>query len=158
MTGIDLTKTESKAPDVNKLDNSKLAKLLSMEKLVSKMFKEAAALAKARALDGEKIPGKKLVKDFGNRTWKDDTDFKALAEKLKMEPEDFYEQKQITAPAFEKVIKASFSGRSKLVDTARKNALAVYEKQVVTPEKGAKLVPEEANGESYLPEAFEDIE
>jgi len=157
-TGISLTDPKAQPPDVNKLDNKKLAQLLEMEKLVTKMFKEAAALAKSRAMAGEKIPGKKLVKATGNRQWKMDTDFDKLAKELKIEPEEFYNKVLVTAPAFEAVVKANFPGRSRLIDKARNDSLAVYEKQIERPDKGAKLVSEATGGETYLPEAFADIE
>jgi len=62
---------ESSLPDPKEMDVETLAKVLEGGKIIKSWYEGVCKYAHDRALAGDKIPGKKLIKGFGDRKWLD---------------------------------------------------------------------------------------
>ncbi len=107
---------------------SKIQMVLEKADFISAWMNAVHDRAKELMLNGEKIPGFKLVQGYGHRKWQSpaavEEDFAELGEKL-------YEKPKLKSPAkLEKII-----GKEKVADYAYK------------PETQVKLVPESAKGD-----------
>jgi len=114
------------APDSLSMDKIKM--VLDKADFISAWMKAVEHRAKELMLNGEPIPGYKLVQGYGHRKWQSEAsveaDFEELGDKL-------YEKPKLKSPAqLEKII-----GKEKVADYA-------YQ-----PETAVKLVPESAKGD-----------
>jgi len=110
------------------LSISKIQQVLEKAEFIVSWVRAVEARAKELMLNGEKIPGYKLIQGYGHRKWQSEAsveaDFEDLGEKL-------YEPRKLKSPAkLEKII-----GKDKVADYCFK------------PEGEVKLVPESAKGE-----------
>lgn len=110
-------------------DNKKLAKLLNSEKMILEYLNQAKQEAFERLRKGQKIPGFKLVRNFGNTTWRS----KAEAEKTFRERESAwdFEPKLLTPGKLKKIYPD------------------VVESLTHRPDKGLALVPESDKRQEY---------
>lgn len=108
-------------------DNKKLAKLLESELMILEYLKKAKIEAFKRIQQGQKIPGFKIVRNFGNTTWCD----KAKAEQTFREYDDAWEDKLIAIGQLKKLYPN------------------LVEQLTHLPDKGLILVPENDKRNEY---------
>jgi hypothetical protein len=65
----DFTEAEPKLPQVEKLTDSQLMRIVQHKGMIESFLKEATSHARERLIKGEKIDGLKLVKGRGRRAW-----------------------------------------------------------------------------------------
>lgn len=106
-----LQKAQSLNPDALKVERtaSDLATVLSWLPVIEAWAKEVKAAAEGRALQGEVIPGWKVVEKKGRRSWRSDLSetqiVKQLMQEFKLHKDDlFAEPKLLTGPQVEKLI------------------------------------------------------
>lgn len=108
-------------------NDKKLSKLLNMEILILEYFNQVKLEAFNRLREGQKIPGFKLVRNFGNTTWKS----KSEAEKAFKGYQDVWEKKLWSIGKLKKMF-------PEFVDSL-----------TYRPDKGLALVPESDKREAY---------
>lgn len=64
--------TEGTLPDVSRLDDARVAKILEHKSMIEKWLKAVEEYALLKAYRGEKIPGLKLVRGRSRREWRDE--------------------------------------------------------------------------------------
>lgn len=80
-TAIEVAKTDfedPKLPDVKRLSDEQIAKVIRYAPMISKWFDSVKEYARTRALAGEAIPGLKVVAGRGSRVWKDEEQAKKV--------------------------------------------------------------------------------
>lgn len=112
--------------------------------MLIKAVKDARAIIFEKAMNGEKIRGKKLVKAMSNSKWKPEITAETLANGLGVSKDEVVVSKPIGITLARKLAKTD-------------EAKAFLENAVIREEKGAKLVDESAGGEPYTQPSFEDI-
>jgi len=119
-------------------NNKKLAKLLDSEQMILEYLKKAKTEAFNRLRAGQIIPGFKLVRNFGNTTWRN----KAEAEQMFRDHDDAWEDK-LLAPG-----------------NLKKAYPDLVESLVHQPDKGLALVPEVDKRRAYrgAVDDFDEIE
>ncbi len=89
-------------PAPTQLTDEQIGKILLLMPLLKPYFESVQEMALARALNGDIIPGYKLVSGRqGNRTWKDE---KAVAEAFASLGDDLWEKKLLSPAKLEKLI------------------------------------------------------
>lgn len=117
--------------------NEELAAILDAEPLIKSLIKEAQDEAIRRAREGQRIPGRKLVRGTTQRRWTDDA-FETLSS-MRVKAE-VYSEKKLKSPA--KVVDSDEF--KSLSETQQKKISAL----VVKPEGPLKLVPESDPGKA----------
>ena len=129
--------------DDDKDDLDRLLHIYANAGVIRSYLKALDAYLFAEAERGREIPGHKLVRSFGNRSWVLDTD--EMIKKLRnkgLKQADFYEMKLRSPTQLEKLIADD----------------KFYKKYVVRPEKGLVLVSEADKREAVKPPALTDFE
>jgi hypothetical protein len=109
-------------------NNKKLAKLLNSERMILEYLSQAKQEAFSRLHAGQEIPGFKLVRNFGNTTWRS----KAEAEKAFMGYAGAWERKLKAIGALKKILPES-----------------EIDGLIHRPDKGLALVPESDKRQPY---------
>jgi len=106
-----VTSTVEACEDVNALEASQLAGALKAVDLVETWCKAVRAEAERRLLDGQSVPGFKLVEGKkGSRAWDKADDIEELLKDMKLTVEQRYDMKLITPTTAEKLHKAGAIG------------------------------------------------
>jgi hypothetical protein len=147
-SGVTVPAVKSLLPKLSEMDTERLLKMQDLAPLVASMAKQAGAILLERAKAGDDIPGRKLIKDEGNRDWKTGTPGPIpMAKKLGIDARDFYAPAKLLGPApIEKAIKAKYKGKAKAEE--REKYLAALAELVEKPDKGVKLVDAKAKGQA----------
>ena len=140
---VDEESTALRFPEPASLTPEQMAKVLEASDLISSWAKGVRAHALQMAKEtGVNLPGYKLIRKYGNRTWIDEM---AVENEFEHEFGDAIYEKKLKSPAkLEKVV-----GKDRVKE--------LYHK----PEKGIDLVPESAKGEALNEspdKVFEKIE
>lgn len=110
-------------------DNKKLAKLLNSEQMILEYLKQAKQEAFERLRTGQKIPGFKLVRNFGNTTWID----KAKAERVfSLHSDACWDRSLKSIGKLKKIVSPD-----------------IVDRLTHRPDKGLALVPESDKRQSY---------
>ncbi|KFH18475.1 DUF2800 domain-containing protein [Brucella abortus] len=125
-----------------------LSVILPWKPFIETFLKQAAAKAEELLMNGTKVPGYKIVKKSGNRTWKPDLDEasvrKGLASKYGVDPSKLMTEpvppKLITGPQAEKLVPA-------------KRRPEFEEEYLYKPDGGFTMVPESDKREAVDPTA-----
>jgi len=144
----------------------RLLQLRDMEKFLKGVFRDASSILMSRAVQGDDVPGFKLVKAVGNRKWKDEGKVRDMLEGMGIDESSFTHEPKLYSPAKiktlvkEVVINQLSLGASpnKVVKAEVKDRQAKMEELTDRPDNGVKLVPDGAPGVPVLPETFNDIE
>jgi hypothetical protein len=106
-----VTSTVESCEDVNALEASQLAGALKAVDLVETWCKAVRAEAERRLLDGQSVPGFKLVEGKkGSRAWDKADDIEALLKTMKLTVEQRYDMKLISPTSAEKLHKSGAIG------------------------------------------------
>jgi len=96
---------EEKPKNPYALSNEELAKILSLEPIWSGWMAAVKTLGRERLLDGQEIPGFKIVAGrAGKRKWFDAETVAAILENAKVKTETIYKQSLITPTQAEKIL------------------------------------------------------
>ncbi len=135
---------QASLPEPKEMDVDTLSKVLEGGKVIESWYKNVKAHALDRALAGDKIPGLKLVKGFGDRAWvAEETVVKTMGKKYPGIMTDPTPKLKSVAQV-EKALKKEHGLKPKNIDELIKH---LYEK----PEKGLKLVAESNKAEAVDP-------
>ena len=119
--------------------------------VIAEFMKDIDKALMARASQGEKIPGKKLVLKWGNRSWVDEEETirKKIPRTLKgISAKDITEQGLISPAKLEKLLKE----KGLWADLKDK-----FEKLCKSTQTGVKLVDSRAKGEEVRPETVQEL-
>jgi hypothetical protein len=120
-----IERAQRKGEKISK-ENKKLAKILCQEQMVLEYFNTVKAMAWGALIQGETIPGFKLVKSFSrNRIWK-------------IHPQDLVSEFDLGDDAYTQKIKSPAQMEKSKILTKEQIAEHVYH-----PYKGLKMVPED---------------
>jgi len=125
-------------------------KLMKYEPALTQLQKTAWAVATEMALDGEEVPGFKIVEGKGKRSWKDEKEAEEFLRKKGVRKEDRYKQSLITAPQAETLLK-----RTEKLDSAK--AIEAFKEQVEWVAGSKILVPESDPRDAVLFASVDDI-
>lgn len=132
-----------------KLNQEELAYALGNIKLVQNWIKALNEYCFTLLLEGEKIPGYKLVRRTANRTWFDDNIVDEIAKELFIPNKYFYERKPLSPAGVEKLI---FEG------VPKKELKELVNKYCYTPKAGYIMAQEnDRRATANLPTATEDF-
>jgi len=138
--------------EVSKFSTEKLLKMISAEKLLTGMISDAKKILHHRALDGDVIPGKKLVKAYGSRQWIHNFNATAFANSVGLDYELMYDvPKVLSAPSIEGILKKVYPARKKEDKVKRAEILAIFNEKVCKPDNGVRLVDDSNKGEAVQP-------
>lgn len=130
---VDLEKGEQKF-ELNAHTLERMLPILKNRHLIEKTIAAGFALAHSMAMDGKEVPGFKLVKGKGKRSWVDEEKAKKYLTG-KIPKAEMFKETFLTAPQAEAKLKAS----GKLEHTRSKN---LFEEQIEWAEGRPILVPE----------------
>lgn len=134
------------------MDVETLSKVLIGGKIIDSWYKDVVAHAHERAMAGDKIPGKKLVKNEGNRVWiAPETVEKTMKKKYPLILSKPKKPQLLPVAQLEAVLKKEYKLKPKNVD---KLIGHMWEK----PDKGLKLVDESHKSPSVEPNSGSDDE
>lgn len=143
-----IVQTASKDISLKDFSVERLLKIDEMGPLIVKMVKEASAILHQKASSGIEIPGRKLVKAYGNRSWIDDKAFEQMKSAMDLHETQYYyppECKKRSPSQIEGAIKKTFKGKT--LKDIRDKKLSQLSSYVNKLETGTKLVPADAPGD-----------
>lgn len=134
------------------LTTSDLAKILPYRKVVENWFNRMDGELERRAMNGEHIPGMKLVESRSNRRYRSDADAKELFEFLGLTEDQFTNTKMVTPAQMEDVIKDALG-------ISKAGAPDIINRIAFKPEGRPTLVPltdKRPSINGHFIEAFDD--
>ena len=128
MTMVDVPGTHSKA-GIRSLAPWQVANILAAEPMISAWLKAVKDRALAQLMDGEEIPGFKVVAGRASRTWADDLEVCRILEGAGFSREEYTKTETLSPAAMEKAI-----GKKKVADLLSGHILSNPGAPTVAPE------------------------